>query len=85
MIGMSVICLPLTIFLLTVSAAEAQQLGKIPTIGFIRGGSPDLEVGAFRQGLRELGYIEGKNIFVDIKIQQGRPIVFSLLRRSWPA
>ncbi len=30
-----VICLPLTVFLLTVSSADAQQTGKVPRIGFL--------------------------------------------------
>ena len=62
-----------TIVLTTVSLAEAQQPGKIPTIGFMRGGSPtDPEVEAFRQGLRELGYVEGKNIIIDFRNTEGK-------------
>jgi putative ABC transport system substrate-binding protein len=58
--------------------AEAQQPGKIPTIGFIRGGSPtDPEVEAFRQGLRELGYVEGKNIIIDFRNTDGKTDRFS--------
>src|SRR5215510_5056133 len=54
-------------------AAEAQQPAKIPTIGFMRGGSPtDPEVEAFRQGLRELGYVEGKNIIIDFRNTEGK-------------
>jgi ABC-type uncharacterized transport system substrate-binding protein len=53
--------------------AQAQQPAKIPTIGFMRGGSPtDPEVDAFRQGLRELGYVEGKNIIIDYRNTEGR-------------
>jgi hypothetical protein len=41
--------------------AEAQEGEKIPRIGFLRSGSPpDPFVEAFRQGLRELGYVEGR-------------------------
>ncbi len=42
-------------------AIEAQQAGKVPRIGFLFYGSPgpSPELDAFRQGLRELGYIEG--------------------------
>jgi putative tryptophan/tyrosine transport system substrate-binding protein len=48
--------------------AEAQQPGKVPRIGYLSGSSrssmsPRTE--AFRQGLRELGYIEGKNIVIE--------------------
>src|SRR5262245_53568854 len=53
-------------------SAEAQQPAKIPTIGFIRGGdSTDPEVEAFRQGLRELGYVEGKNINIEFRKTDG--------------
>jgi putative ABC transport system substrate-binding protein len=50
--------------------AEAQQLLKIPRIGFLAPGArsayfPHLE--AFSQGLRELGYFEGKNIVVEYR------------------
>ena len=74
-----VLCLLATILLATVSPAlEAQQPGKIPTIGFIRGGSPtDPEVEAFRQGLRELGYVEGKNINIEFRNTDGKTDRFS--------
>src|SRR5438309_2083403 len=50
--------------------AQAQQPKKIPRIGFVSGGdsnTPDPRVEAFRQGLRDLGYIEGKNILVEYR------------------
>ena len=54
------------IFFALCSAAEAQQATKIPRIGFVELGSnpnnPGTSVEAFRQGFRDLGYIEGKNI-----------------------
>ena len=60
------------------AVVEAQQSGKIPTIGFMRGGSPtDPEVEAFRQGLRELGYVEGKNISIEYRNTQGKTDRFS--------
>ena len=65
-----VVCLLLTAFLLTVSPVQPQQPQKIPRIGFVSGGdsnTPDPRVEAFRQGLRDLGYIEGKNIFVEYR------------------
>ena len=52
---------------------EAQQSAKIPRIGFLSGrGTPipttrDPNADAFRQGLRDLGYIEGKNILVEYR------------------
>jgi putative ABC transport system substrate-binding protein len=53
-------------------ATDAQQAGKVPRIGFLSPGSlaeprmrPYLE--AFRQGLRELGYVEGQNIAIEFR------------------
>ena len=47
---------------------EAQQPTKIPRIGFLVARSPSANadrIEAFRQGLRELGYVEGKNIVIE--------------------
>jgi len=56
--------------------ADAQQLAKIPRIGFLSGSgdpnTPGLQLDAFRRGLRELGYIEGKNILVEYRYVEGR-------------
>ncbi|HEX7296633.1 MAG TPA: ABC transporter substrate-binding protein [Pyrinomonadaceae bacterium] len=56
-------------------SAEAQQTGNVPRIGILVPGSSALPTSArhdsFRQGLRELGYIEGKNIFVEIRYAEG--------------
>jgi ABC-type uncharacterized transport system substrate-binding protein len=57
-------------------SAEAQQPAKIPRIGILSPGSsafPDsARYDSFRQGLRELGYIEGKNIFIEIRYAEGK-------------
>jgi putative tryptophan/tyrosine transport system substrate-binding protein len=53
--------------------AKAQQTRKVPSIGYLSPGSgvgPGEE--AFRQGLRELGYIEGKNIVIAWHFAEGR-------------
>ncbi|MEK6601398.1 MAG: hypothetical protein AABZ09_05905, partial [Candidatus Binatota bacterium] len=54
--------------------AEAQQPKKVPRIGFLFYGSPgpSPEVDAFRQGLRELGYIEGQNIAIEYRFASGQ-------------
>ncbi|TAJ27443.1 ABC transporter substrate-binding protein, partial [Bosea sp. (in: a-proteobacteria)] len=51
----------------------AQQPGKIPLIGVLRGGSSsDPFVEAFRRGLRDLGYVEGKNIQIEYRYAEGK-------------
>jgi len=66
----------LAIFLLTtVSMAEAQQK-KLARIGFLSATSPSslsARAEAFRQGLRELGYVEGQNIVIEWRFAQGKP------------
>ena len=56
--------------------AEAQQAKKIPRIGYVSGtgdpNTPGHQVEAFRQGLRDLGYIEGKNILVEYRYIEGK-------------
>jgi len=50
------------------ASAAAQQSTKIPRIGFLSASSLSANAArteAFRQGLRELGYVEGKNIVID--------------------
>ncbi|HJU60898.1 MAG TPA: hypothetical protein VJ864_02545 [Candidatus Binatia bacterium] len=50
------------------TAAEAQQAAKIPCIGYLTGARLTAianRTEAFRQGLRELGYVEGKNIVIE--------------------
>src|SRR5215813_3136931 len=68
-------CLLITVLLIT-GFAEAQQLAKIPRIGFLSGSgdpnTPGLQLDASRRGLRELGYIEGKNILVEYRYVEGR-------------
>jgi putative ABC transport system substrate-binding protein len=50
------------------SSTQAQQPGKLPQIGYLAAASLSVTAGraeAFRQGLRELGYVEGKNILIE--------------------
>src|SRR5262245_39436536 len=54
--------------------ARAQPSSRVPRIGFLFYGAHELalEVGAFRQGLRELGYSEGQNIIVEYRFARGQ-------------
>ena len=63
-----------TVLLTTVSVAQAQQPAKVPRIGYLNGSSfaaTSDRVEAFRQGLRELGYVEGKNIVIEWRSADG--------------
>jgi putative tryptophan/tyrosine transport system substrate-binding protein len=55
--------------------ALAQQPTKVPRIGLLGGASASANAGrveAFRQGLRELGYVEGKNILIEQRWAEGK-------------
>jgi ABC-type uncharacterized transport system substrate-binding protein len=61
-------------------AARAQQ--SVPVIGFLNSRSPDEStplVAAFRQGLREIGYVEDQNVHVAFRWAEGRPARFPAL------
>jgi len=51
---------------------EAQQAGKVPHIGFLGGSPLSQKEEAFRQGFRELGYTEGRNIIVEYRWAEGK-------------
>jgi putative ABC transport system substrate-binding protein len=56
-------------------AARAQQPSRIVKIGHIESGMPSSSpnlLAAFRQRLRELGYVEGKNLFIEHRYAEGR-------------
>lgn len=70
----TVLTLCAMLFALCVSA-EAQQPGKIPRIGFLGNSTAALEenlVEPFRHGLRDLGYVEGKNILIEYRWAEGK-------------
>jgi ABC-type uncharacterized transport system substrate-binding protein len=56
-------------------AVEAQQPGKVYRVGFLGNSTAALEgnlVGPFREGLRDLGYIEGRNILIEYRWADGK-------------
>jgi putative ABC transport system substrate-binding protein len=56
-------------------AAEAQQATKVPRIGYLVTSlavSPHPQE-AFRQGLRDLGYVEGRNVVIEYRDAEGKP------------
>src|SRR6185295_7824273 len=66
---------PCALLLALSLSAEAQQPTKIPRIGFLAVTKPApvaARVAAFRQGLRELGYVEGKNIVIEYRYAEGK-------------
>jgi len=59
----------------TGAMAQAQQTAKVPRIGFLGNSTAALEanlVGPFRDGLRDLGYIEGQNIVIEYRWAEGK-------------
>src|SRR5262245_42212891 len=55
--------------------SEAQETAKIPRIGYLGGGSYAANLTrlqAFRQGLREAGYVEEKNIVIEYRYAEGK-------------
>jgi putative ABC transport system substrate-binding protein len=64
-----------TVLLITAPFAQAQQPARIPRIGMLiaaSGSSFSARVEAFRQRLRELGYVEGKNIVIEYRYAEGK-------------
>ena len=57
------------------AVAQAQQPGKVPRIGFLGNSTAALEanlIGPFREGLRDLGYIEGRSIHIEWRWAEGK-------------
>jgi ABC-type uncharacterized transport system substrate-binding protein len=61
--------------LASVHLTEAQQPKKVPRVGYLSAlgdsNNPGFHVEAFRRGLRDLGYIEGKNILIEYRYPEG--------------
>lgn len=64
-----------TAILVAPLTADAQQPAKVPRIGFLGNSTAALEanlVGPFREGLRDLGYVEGRNILIEYRWAEGQ-------------
>ena len=71
-LGLSVIAF---VLLLVGAVAQAQQPAKVPRIGYLSGSGLSVladRIEAFRQGLRELGYVEGKNLVIEWRSAEGK-------------
>jgi putative ABC transport system substrate-binding protein len=68
-------CLLVTFLLTTAAVAQAQPTTKIFRIGYLAGSSMTVNaarIEAFLQGLRELGYLQGKNVVLDYRAAEGK-------------
>ena len=81
-----IVCAVCALLLIPCSSVPAQQPKKVPQIGFLMGGysGNDSRVEAFRQGLHDLGYVEGKNIAIEWRFAEGQearvaPLVAELI------
>ena len=64
----------LAFLVVPLAAADAQEAGKVARIGFLGTASPSARspgLDAFRQGLRELGWVEGQNIVIHYRLAEG--------------
>jgi putative ABC transport system substrate-binding protein len=71
-LGLSIVAF---VILVAGTAAKAQQPVKVPRIGILIGSSASANaarIEAFRQGLRELGYVEGKNFAIEFRSAEGK-------------
>ena len=70
---LSVAIVSFVFFLALPALAHAQTQPKIPRIGILRAGAPpDSFLNVFVQGLRDLGYIDGKNVRLEIRFAEGK-------------
>jgi putative ABC transport system substrate-binding protein len=73
-VQLAALCLAF-VFLAAPLAAGAQEAGKIYRVGFLGNSTAALEanlVGPFREGLRDLGYVEGRNVVIEYRWAEGK-------------
>ena len=81
-----IVCLLTAALLSTAPSVEAQQSKKLHRIGYLLGASSSFytaRIDALQQGLRELGYIEGRILRLSTDMRRGRLNVFRPWRPSW--
>jgi putative ABC transport system substrate-binding protein len=64
MLALSLLAAPL--------AAEAQQSGKVPRVGFLATARTGVQSSSFPRGLRDLGYVEGRDVIIEWRDAEGR-------------
>jgi putative ABC transport system substrate-binding protein len=74
--GKKAICFALAGLLIALGIpVDAQQPAKVPRIGYVSAtgdpNNPGPQIAAFRRGLRDLSYIEGKNILIEYRYAEG--------------
>ena len=82
--------LQIVFFLITAPPTQGQQPTKVSRIGYLSGdtlAASERRVEAFRQGLRDLGYVEGKNIVVEWRLgerlfERQREVAVELARQA---
>ena len=67
----TVVILCAMLYALCVSV-EAQQPKKVPRIGYLAGRESSARIAAFRQGLRELGYVDAQHIVIEFRFAEGK-------------
>ena len=74
MVRQIVIVVTAFVILISTFSAHAQQTGKVWRVGFLAGSSADVyrvRLAAFRQGLKDLGYSQGKNLIIEERYGEG--------------
>jgi putative ABC transport system substrate-binding protein len=75
----------LALFFAFVFSADAQEPKRVPRIGYLTAASPSAMATwteAFRQGLRDLGYVEGRNIIIEWRSAEGKGLGYLALQPS---